>query len=177
MSVVREKKFVVDGHEYEIKKLPTSDGWPLWLALIKTIAPIAEDAAKLSGLDDAGEDGAIEAIVSVLAKAVTHLDEAMIGKLITAFGKTCRVKVDEQKSPFLTGVVFDEHFMGRYVQLSQWVVECVVFNFADFLGDTPIASAASAIRKALAKASASKSPKASTGSSTASGDTSGTKTR
>ena len=46
----------------------------------------------------------------------------------------------EERWPTLEGAVFDEHFAGNYIELTEWVGQSVYFNFFSFFGDGSLAS-------------------------------------
>lgn len=155
--MIKTKSVNIDGDDYVITQLGAVTGRRIWLKLLKVIAaPMRVLAGSHGGLSE-------ETIASALASAVESLDDATVDELYTTFGPRCTVRVGE-RMPELTGEVFDQHFAGRYVSMSKWLLECVLFNFADFLGGTSIGQIGSSLQ-AMMTAHQSKSPKDSTGTS------------
>lgn len=150
----KNKKITIDGHEYNMTQLGALQGRDLWLKLLQVIAEPMQVLANADGLTEATATRAI-------AKALQSLDRETLAEMYQVFGASCEVRVDE-RWPKLTDVIFDEHFSGRYVSMSKWLLESVVFNFADFLGDISLGKIGGMMQAAVA-ASKRPSPTASTG--------------
>ena len=162
--MIQEKTITIGAGEYRIKQLGAREGRKLYLKVAKVLAEGVRVA--LSGGDEVANE---KLVVDALAGVVDAIDEATLEEMCEIFGKHTAVKVVTDKGtnwPDLIGVVFDQHFAANYGEMTMWLGECVVFNFASFLGVTSLGSA---IEKAqAAAASRSASPKTTTGSSSAS---------
>jgi len=161
-----EKDVTIDGHDYKLQQLGAREGRKIWLKLWQAlVAPLKELAAA-----DAYDE---KALVGALAAVLEGLDDDTAEQLYEVFGKHTIVRVPQpeggEKWPQLTGVVFDQHFARRYVQMSHWLAECVLYNFGSFLGDMSLGQMIARVQKAASKRP---SPQASTGSSGASSLTS-----
>jgi hypothetical protein len=154
----QEVRFEVDGETYKLTQLGALEGRRIWLRLLKVLVHPIRSLATAGRLNES-------ALVDALALAVENLDEATAEALYIAFGKACSVRVVNEageKWPTLEGVVFDNHFAGNYVAMSQWLGQCVVLNFGNFIGGNSLGSLSDLLQKAGGR---SPSPKASTGSS------------
>jgi hypothetical protein len=154
--MIKTKTITIDGDDYVITQLGAITGRRIWLKLAKIIAAPMRVLGSAKGISE-------ESMAAALAAAVTEMDEATIEELYAAYGPRCTVRVGE-RSPELQGEVFDQHFAGRYLTMSKWLLECTLFNFADFLGATSLGSIATTIQ-AMMSARQSKSPKDLTGTS------------
>jgi len=165
MSTLRkEKELTIDGHEYRIRQLGALEGRRLWLKLLRVLAGPLKELALAGKFDEV-------TLTTGIASVVENLDEATAEELYVAFGKNCELRVagdQGERWPKLDGVVFDTHFAGRYLAMSQWLGECVVFNFAGFFDGTSLGKITALAQKAAAK---SASPTTSTGTSTESSPT------
>ncbi len=154
---VETKTFSVDGDEYEITSLGAKQGRKIWLRLMHAFAPALKELGGDAKLNE-------KTLLSAIAAAVENLDDETTEALYEAFGESCTVLIPSTGNrPKLTGVVFDQHFARRYFSMSKWLWECVSYNFASFLGDTPLGSITSLVKKVAE--SRSKSPTDSIGSS------------
>ena len=131
MNMLPTKTVEVDGFTYDLTMLGALQGRKLWLTLAKILAKAASDLAEFSTLKE-------EAMIVAISKLVEHIDATTYEELNTVFAKNCRVHI-EAKEPLLSDV-YDLHFAGRYLAATQWLAECVMFNFASFLGDTSLGS-------------------------------------
>ncbi len=103
-------------------------------------------------------------LTKALVGALEGLDHAMLEELYEEYGKTCWLQTGPNKWPQLNGAVFDQHFGGRYVAMSTWLAEVTVFNFADFLDVSSVASLTDVVSEMAAGAKAkSESPTESIG--------------
>lgn len=153
--MLKEHKFSIDGHDYQLTQLGAIQGRRIWLKLLHVLAaPLKELAQQETFNQSAG--------VMALAALVQSLDDATTEELYAVFGQTCRVRNGE-KWPLLDETQFDLHFAGRYISMSKWLGECLRFNFAGFLGDTSLGSIVALASKATG--SKSTSPTISTGTS------------
>ncbi len=149
------KRITVDGDEYELTQLGSLEGRKIWLRILKAISCVITELAAAEHIDEKATAGAA-------ASLVQNLDEETFEILCNAFAKRTRL-VQGAKMPLLDGAIFDVHFAGRYVTMTKWVGECLVFNFANFFEGSSLESTIAQLRTLAT--SRSKSPKASTGSS------------
>jgi hypothetical protein len=152
---VQQKTFIIDGVSYTATQLGAKKGRKIWLKLMQIIAPSLRELGTLKKLDE-------KAIASALAAAVENLDDATLEELYLVFGETCTVMLPTGNTPNLTDVVFDQHFAGNYLAMTQWLWECIVFNFASFLDGTGPGKMSDLVKRVVSR---SESLTASTGSS------------
>lgn len=157
---VQTKRVQVDGEEYELTQLGALEGRRLYARMVRLLGPVA---AALGRSDKLLEQSLGDAV----AAAVEGMDEDLVATLCDTFGKRCRVKAGPDRWPELTGVVFDDHFAGRYLLMTKWLKECLAFNFADFLGGLP-PGLLGAIQGATRSASGQTTGRGSTGTSSGS---------
>ena len=150
----QEKLVTIDGHEYNIRQLGALEGRRLWLKLLQVLAAPLKSLAGAGKFDEA-------TLAQALAAVVENLDDRTAEELYEVFGRNCEVK-EGDRWPQLTGVIFDTHFAGRYVAMSQWLGECVVFNFAGFFEGMSLGKISALARRV---AVTSPSPTDSTGTS------------
>jgi hypothetical protein len=150
--MLKTKRVTVDGEEYELTQLGAVEGRRLWLRLLRVITGPIKELAASPALDE-------RSFTLAVALVVEHLDDETAEALYAAFSKTARVRQGE-RWPTLEGAIFDIHFAGRYLSMTKWLAECVLFNFADFLGEASLGSVTDLVRGAVSKRT---SPKVSTG--------------
>lgn len=159
----KERVVTIGEHEYRMRQLGALEGRKLWLKLVHILAPALERLAKEKTLDEA-------ALLGGLSTLLERLDEATVESLYAAFGRSCELHIVDDKGerwPKLEGAVFDEHFAGNYLAMSQWLAEGVAFNFLPFGSDGSLGDLLATVRQSVA-ASKPSSPTTSTGSSGAS---------
>lgn len=126
----RTKELTIGEHQYRLTQLGALAGRKLWLELVQALTSPLE---KLAAAGNAKVDDAM--LISALGALVNGLDEATLERLCEAFGKSCQVRVADDRGgerwPDLVGPVFDDHFAGDYVGLSTWLGECILFNFLE----------------------------------------------
>jgi len=128
------KTLVIGKHEYKLMTLGATKGSELWLDVLKVAAAPIESLAKADKLDEA-------AIVQAIASAVRSLDHATVNGFYAAFGPVSSVRIparapgESDRWPALEGAVFDDHFAGNYIELTEWLVQSVMFNFLGFFAD------------------------------------------
>lgn len=155
------KKVKIGGLEYELTKLGAKEGRRIWLKLSKLAASPVGLLAKMRG---AGEHDTETIVVTAIAEAVKAIDDETAESLYDVFGPMTRVNTSGDNWPLVSDV-FDDHFAKvGYVDMSRWLWESIVFNFASFLEG---GSLGKMIDQAMARAkeTASRSQTASTGSS------------
>ncbi len=150
----KEKSFTIDGEVYTATQLGALEGRKLWLKIVKVLA------GPMRQLNEA-QNAEGEVVLRAISGVVEGLNDETTEELYEAFGKSCTVRVGE-RSPNLTGVIFDNHFAGEYVRMSQWLGQMILFNFASFLGDGATGKLAELTSRAASKFA---SPTESTGSS------------
>lgn len=152
--LLKEKPITIAGHDYKLTQLGALEGRKLWLNVLHLVVEPLKTLGSADKLDE-------KAVLAALAGALGSLTEETAEKLYDGFGRATRVRVGD-KWPELVDATFNLHFAGNYVAMSQWLLESIIFNFADFLGD---GSLGSMIAKLQAAASKRVSPKDSIGSS------------
>jgi len=155
----QEKLITIDGHEYKLHQLGALEGRRIWLKLIRVLAAPIRDLASAGKLNESS-------IATALAAVVENLDEFTAEEMYVALGRSCEVKVmgnEGERWPKLEASVFDEHFAGRYLAMSQWLGESVVFNFASFFDASSLGKMSALVRKV--QGDKSPSPASSTGTS------------
>lgn len=151
------KKIVIGKTDYELTKLGGATGSELWLDLLHVAVVPIDSLSTATELDE-------KAIVKAISSTIRTLDHATMRKLYGAFGAVSRIRVPNAQGdrwPTLEGAVFDDHFAGNYVELTEWVVQSVLFNFFGFLGDGSLDSLIGRLRAMVP----AKSTTTSTGSS------------
>jgi hypothetical protein len=120
------KTFEVRGVKYRTTLLPATQGRALYLKLMKAFGQ------GLNGLS-AGLDNSATAGLGFVAGAIQGLDQSLLDELCEAFGQaTFALRAGGEDH--LKGDAFDDHFTGRYAQLTEWLVELVRINgMVDFL--------------------------------------------
>jgi hypothetical protein len=120
------KTFEVRGQKYRTTLLPATQGRALYLKLMKAFGQ------GLNGLS-AGLDNSAMAGLGFVAGAIQGLDQSLLDELCEAFGQaTFALRAGGEDH--LKGDAFDDHFTGRYTQLTEWLVELVRINgMVDFL--------------------------------------------
>lgn len=132
----KPKELRIGATDYKITSLGAAVGAELWLDILHVVAGPIEALGSLGGFDDA-------AIARAVAAGVRSLDHPTMNKLYAAFGPVSKIRVTangEDRWPTLEGAVFDEHFAGNYIELTEWVGQSVYFNFFSFFGDGSLAS-------------------------------------
>lgn len=148
----KTKRVTIGAHEYNIRQLGALEGRKLWLELVQALTAPLEKLARAEGgkIDDA-------ALIGALGSLVDALDVDTAERLYAAFGKHSEIHIIDEHGdrwPTLEGVVFDDHFAGDYVAMSQWLGECIVFNFLDgFFPGGSVGAIAAKLRQPGAAAS------------------------
>lgn len=162
---LQSKQIRIGKNEYQLDQLGALEGRKLYLKVAKILAGGARS------LTSAGARGAGDLDESViggaLAGIVESIDEETLEEMCSVFGAKSRVKVANGKEvrwPELVGVVFDQHFAGEYGEMTLWLGECLVLNFAGFLGVTSLGSAVAKLTAAVPR-SRSESQTGTTGTS------------
>lgn len=159
---IRTKDIAVGGRDYKLSSLGAVEGSRYWVALLRVIGPAVQALSAAKTYDS-------EAVIAAVTAVVGHLDDDTHDKIARAFRARTRVRVGERYAELADDAVFDDCFACNYLAYTQWLGECVLFNYASFLGDISIGKMLANAQSAVLK---SASPKDSTGSSGASSATS-----
>jgi hypothetical protein len=119
----------VDDTSYEITPLPTDEG----LALYEELVNVAQKA--FAG-DAPASGGAEELVAALIFKSLSALPTGTMQRLSRVFAKTCRIGASAGGAQLwveMSGEMYDDHFAGRYLHWTSWVLACLKVNFADFL--------------------------------------------
>ncbi len=160
--MVGTKTVKVGEHEYQITQLGALEGRKIWHKLVTILAPILANLSAAKTLDK-------ETISSAVNTLMVELDEPTFEMLCKTFAKRCRIRNGADKWPEMDDTAFDQHFAGDYIGMTQWLGECLVYNFANFSGDASLGKLINTVKAKAAEmaatASKSKSQPVSTGSS------------
>lgn len=159
---LKQKKVSIDGEEYELTQLGAIQGRRLWLRVLQALSPALKELAAAGKLDEGS-------VAQAFGTLVEGLDDETVEMFCAAFAARTRVCVDGDKWPELEPARFDLHFAGRYISMTKWLGECLLFNFADYFDGASREMLAGMVREAGAK---SPFRKGSTGRSGASRPTS-----
>lgn len=149
-----------DGTRYRVTMFGAKKGQALLLRVTRVIAPalgrMADGATPIAGDIDVLVGAAID-------KLCDGLSEAMLSEVTAAFEEKTEFSVDGDKWVPLRGK-YDDHFAGRYSQMTEWLKGCFEVNYADFFG--VFRGLATAFLASKTKDPRSSSPKASKETST-----------
>jgi hypothetical protein len=149
------KTINIDGQLYQLEMLPTTTGIPIYSRLLKSLGPVARglisDPAMRQLIEQAQAEGETpealarqteaahklgQRFVMLIVEAVETLPTEFLLELAKTFAETSKVTTKESGGlplPLSDRNIFDQHFAGRYMHLTQWIVEHVKLNFTDFL--------------------------------------------
>jgi len=119
------KECVVDGVRYQIEQLTTTAG----LRIYNQLAHVLGDAINRE-LNAGGEPA--ERVVRMLLTSLSVIPEELQLSLGATFAKSCHVFV-EPDGLMPLDPIYDQHFAGRFLHWTMWLLECLKVNFADFL--------------------------------------------
>lgn len=148
------KTLTIGKSEYKLMTLGAVKGAELWLDLLRIVATPIETLTKAEGVDEA-------AIAGAVASAIRSIDHATASKFYAAFGPVSSVRKpsvepgEPDRWPTLEGAVFDEHFAGNYIELTEWLVQSVIFNFLGFFADGSLGNLVGRFRAASTTTTAS----------------------
>jgi hypothetical protein len=159
------KSIQLDGGLYKLTMLATEEGLPIYSRLIKALGPVARgvmndpatrqliDAVSVEGDSDAAKAQREEAarklglkFVTLITEAVEHLPTEFLVELAETFTQKATVVTkasDGLPLPLSDRNIYNQHFAGRYMLLTRFVIENVKLNYSDFLASL-VASAARA---------------------------------
>lgn len=140
---------------YQLELMPTMVGIPVYSRLMKSLGPVARglmtDPALRAIIEEAQGGGETpEAIarqnaaahqlgqrfVLLIVEAVESLPTEFLLELAQTFAQYSKVTTKDTNGiplPLSDHNLFDQHFAGRYMHLTKWIVEHVKLNFTDFL--------------------------------------------
>jgi len=145
----KTKTEAIGGYRYTVTQLGFSDGKKVYRRILNLVGGAAE------GFEGDG-GGAMKAI----GKIVQGLSDADLDFLCTTYAPMTTVSGGEFKgSPNLDSII-EEHFAGRMVDMTKWLMLCIKNDFSDFLA---VLGTGLAEKSAPATESASKFPEGVTG--------------
>lgn len=153
-TLLPTKPVTIDGYTYQFTMLEADVGLELWPILLNVLAKGLEGLSDFDNLNEA-------AMLKVFTNAVKAFDGPTFKLFVEVLKKSCLLQ-QGANMPAMDGMLFNIHFAGRYVALTHWMLQGLLFNFGSFLGGTSLASV---IESARAAASGLMSRPASTGSS------------
>jgi len=149
------KSVVIDGNQYQLQMLPTTTGIPIYSRLLKSLGPVMRgllaDTAMRQLIEQAKGNGETpealarqsaaahqlgQRFVVLIVEAVETLPTEFLLELAQTFAQTSKVTTKDSGGLALElseRNLFDQHFAGRYMHLTKWIVEHVKLNFTDFL--------------------------------------------
>lgn len=117
---------VVEDTRYQIEQLTTTAG----LRIYNQLAHVLGDAINRE-LQREGD--ASERVVRMLLNSLQVIPEELQLGLGATFSKSCKVALGDAWMPLDAGDLYDQHFAGRFLHWTLWLLECLKVNFADFL--------------------------------------------
>jgi len=124
-------KKIIDGDQYTICLLPTTQGWNLFVKILRFLGvPVGLSMGNNFNidmtLDDIFRDFNIGRIVSELCGRINEDETDLIIKTLLS-----QVLIKDKGT---ASEVFEEHFAGRYKHLLKVVLAAMEVNYADFFG-------------------------------------------
>jgi len=138
---VKVKRVVIGKHEYELTQLGAVEGRRLWVKVLKLLAPAIKELAVAGKLNEA-------ALAMAVGTVIEDLDENIFVDFCKAFTARTRLRTDADQWPEMTEAMFDLHFAGRYIDMTKWLGECLLFNFGDYFGEASIETLSGMAREA-----------------------------
>lgn len=115
--------FEIDGVKFHLCALDGVAARPLWIGLVKVLGGSLGAAAGISG------EGAL---LAALAASIQNIDEALYARMFAAFAKNATAETGPNQNPTVDQA--QKTLFSRRPKLElMFVVECVKFQFADFL--------------------------------------------
>lgn len=152
---VQEKTVTIGDTDYIITQLGAREGRGLWLKVSQVVAAGIREGIK------AGDEDSTKFVISSAAGFVENIKPELFEELCETLGKKTQIKQNE-KLVQLSGVIFDQHFAGNYLEMSKWLGHCLMINFANFIDATKLGQILSRVQVAASKFD---SPTTSTGGS------------
>lgn len=125
----KQKTATIGGFTYEISQFGAGEGRVLAVSFLRLFGKLAPMLASASN----AEEGSANRIQSFSA-ALSVIEPNELEPFWEAFAKHTQVRSKDGKGREALHEVFDEHFAGRYFEMSQFFVEAATLNFGDFLG-------------------------------------------
>jgi hypothetical protein len=117
--------FTVGGRQFRLKHLTP-------IPALKGLSPLTE---AIIPMVSAGFDGLSPAAVPMIVRGIERLEE-----LVTLFALRCEVQWETGAFISLgTPMALDTVFEGKTVDLLEWLIECLVFQYSDFLAANGLA--------------------------------------
>lgn len=129
---------VVDDKRYQVEQLSTTEGLRIYNRLAHVLGGAINGELKAAAEQDAGATDeekasrAGERVVRMLLSSLSLIPEEMQLSLGVTFSKTCKVAL-ENGAWMPLEPMYDDHFAGRFLHWTLWLLECLKVNFADFL--------------------------------------------
>jgi hypothetical protein len=124
-ATLPKKEVSIDGTTYELYMLNAKKGSYL---LAKIVSSLGLSVTSLSGfLSESKETSAVAFLGSVLRALTPELLE----EVTDVFALHSNVFRDGAKPRVKD--VFDFHFAGHYGHMANWLIECLKYNYSDFL--------------------------------------------
>lgn len=130
--MIRTASKRIGKNEYVVNTLPATEG----LLAFGKLAPLFSLAAM--GADTG----------AAIAQGIRNFDAAAFEAVAKVFAMHTTVNLSDGRSPRLNGV-FDEHFSGEYLELTEWFAFCVECNYSTFFAG--LVEKVAAMTKPLAK--------------------------
>lgn len=135
---MQETTITIDNIEYTIKRLPFSEGRPL-LAYLGKLAGAGVTAAQATR--DSGEQEVGNAILQVITGVLNGLEDSQLQHVHKALFKHVTFKNEQGTDVPLTEKILDAHFGSDYGRYFSLIVQCLKWNYSDFLAKLPSALA------------------------------------
>jgi len=123
---IETKTFDVDGVTYRVTQFGAKKGRDVLVSVVKVIGPAIGRATN-------PDAAATVDFGAALVEFCMALDATQLDKLCVDFAAQCEFSTDgERFIPLGKQGTFDDHFAGRYLQLTQWLKGCFEVNYAGF---------------------------------------------
>ena len=144
------KRANINGKTYIIGRLRASEGREILLLLLRNLGPgLGEALVGAAGVSGLAEMPA-ESLGRALQDVCLRLNADDLARASEAFGGVSSV-VTGKTQVQLTPEFQDTHFSGALGAWTQWIIACVEFNYADFLGYLTNAAVSRAAANAASK--------------------------
>lgn len=145
--------------KYTVTMLGAIKGREVLTKLAKLIAPALE------GMD--GKEFTEASMARMLGKLLKELNTNDISYFCEAFTENTEVLLPDGKAPYLHHI-FDEHFAGKYLEMTKWLIFCIEVNFGNFFVEALRSASQKSAVSPASKESEPQSQSISTGTSGAS---------
>ncbi len=123
----------IDGVTFELSLLGAKTGRRVLTRLMNALGPV------IAGASLSNEK---ERALTLISGALENLDPDFVDFLCETFAPISFVEVEGGKRPKVSEV-FDVFFRAKYGLMIKWLIECVKYNFGDFLADGTLTSSLS----------------------------------